>query len=107
MKHMLGQIWFQWMWLGKDSYHENNRYKKGCVTVGLAAKGDVTKLKLILYIIAGKRDVEKLKKEYGNKCIIAFPAGGWVDTDLTLSWINTILEQFSSTRRQLAWDKLI
>ena len=89
---MLGQIWFQWMWLGKNSYYENNRHKKRCVTVGLAAKGDVTKLKPYIVYIGGKRDVEKLKKEYGNKCIIASSAGGLVDTDLALSWTNTILE---------------
>ena len=29
---------------------------------------------------------------------------GWMDTDLTLSWINSVLGQYSFTRRLLAWD---
>ena len=83
----------------KTTGHEKCR-----VTVGLAAKGDGTKLKLFIVFKGGKRDVEKLKKEYGNKCIIASSANGWMDTDLTLSWTNTVLGQFSFKRRLLAWD---
>ena len=29
---------------------------------------------------------------------------GWMDTDLTLSWINSVLGQYSFARRLLAWD---
>ena len=83
----------------KTTGHEKCR-----VTAGLAAKGDGTKLKPFRVFKGGKRDVEKLKKEYGNKCVIASLTNGWMDTDLTLSWANTVLGQFSFRRRLLAWD---
>ena len=73
-------------------------HKKCCAIVGLAAKGDGTKLKPFTMFKGDKRDVEKLKKEYRNKCIIASSASGWMDTDLTLSWTNTVLGQYSFTR---------
>ena len=63
-------------------------HKKCHVTVVLAAIGDGTKLKPFIVFKGGKRDIEKLKKEYGNKCIIASSANGWMDTDITLSWTN-------------------
>ena len=83
----------------KTTGHEKCR-----VTVGLAAKGDGTKLKPFIVFKGGKRDVEKMKKEYGNRCIIASSTNGWMDTDLTVSWTNTVLGQFNFKRRLLAWD---
>ena len=83
----------------KTTGHEKCR-----VTAGLAAKGDGTKLKPFIVFKGGKRDVEKLKKEFGNKCVIVSSTNGWIDTDLTLSWANTVLGQFSFRRRLLAWD---
>ena len=77
---------------------------KNRVTVRLAAKGDGTKLKPFIVFKGGKRDVEKLKKEYVNKCVITSSTNGWMDTDFTLSWANTVLGQFSFRRRLLAWD---
>ena len=77
-------------------------HEKCRVTAGLAAKGDGTRLKPFIVFKGGKCDVEKLKKEYGNKCVIASSANGWMDTDLTLSWANTVLGQFSFRRRLLA-----
>ena len=74
----------------KTTGHEKCR-----VTAGLAAKANGTKLKPFIVFKGGKRDVEKLKKEYGNKCVIASSTNGWMDTDLTLSWVNTVLGQFS------------
>ena len=49
----------------KTTEHEKCR-----VTAGLAAKGDGTELKPFIVFKGGKNDVEKLKKEYGNKCVI-------------------------------------
>ena len=83
----------------KTTGHEKCR-----VTAGPAAKGDGTKLKPFIVFKGGKRDAEKLKKEYGNKCVIASSTNGWMDTDLTLSWANTVLGQFSFRRRLLARD---
>ena len=55
----------------KTTGHEKCR-----VTVGLAAKDDGTKLKPFIVFKGGKLDVEKLKKEYGNKCVIASSTNG-------------------------------
>ena len=60
-------------------------HKKCCVTAGLAAKSDGTKLKPIIVFKGAKREVEQLQKEYKNKCFIATSTNGWMDTDLTLS----------------------
>ena len=65
------------------------------------AKGDIIKLKPFIVFKEGKRDVEKLKEEYENKCTIISSASGWTDTDLALSWTNTDLGQFSFTRYHL------
>ena len=83
----------------KTTGHEKCR-----VTAGLAAKSDGTKLKPIIVFKGAKREVEQLQKEYKNKCFIATSTNGWMDTDLTLSWVNTVLGQFSFRRRLLAWD---
>ena len=72
------------------------------ITVGLAAKGNGTELKLFIVFKGGKRDVAKFKKEYGNKCIIAFSTSGWMDTDLTLGCTNTVIGQFSFKRPLVA-----
>ena len=74
------------------------------VTAGLAAKSDGTKLKPIIVFKGAKREAKQLQKEYKNKCFIATSTNGWMDTDLTLSWVNTVLGQFSFRRRLLAWD---
>lgn len=68
----------------KTTGHEKCR-----VTVGQAGKGDGTEIKSFFVFEGGKGDVGKLKKDYGNKCIIASSTRGWIDTDLTLSWANT------------------
>ena len=83
----------------KTTGHEKCR-----VTVGLAAKGDGTKLKPFIAFKGGKRDVEKLKKEFGSKCVVASSVNGWMDTDLTIHWTNTALGHFSYNRQLLVWD---
>ena len=77
----------------KTTGHEKCR-----AAVGQAGKGDGTEIKSFFVFEGGKGDVEKLKKDYGNKCIIASSTRGWIVTDLTLSWANT------GSRWLLAWD---
>ena len=79
-------------------------HKKCHVTAGLAAKSDGTKLKPIIVFKVAKREVKQLQKVYKNKCFIATSTHGWMDADLTLSWVNMVLGQFSLRRRLLAWD---
>ena len=83
----------------KTTGHEKCR-----ITVALAAKGDGTKLKPFSVFKGDERDVEKLKKEYGNKCILASSTSGWTNTDVTLSWANVVISQFSLTRQLFGWD---
>ena len=71
-------------------------HEKCHVTAGLAAKSDGTKLKPIIVFKEAKREVEQLQKEYKNKCFIATSTNGWMNTDLTLSWVNTVLGNFHS-----------
>ena len=78
-------------------------HEKCCVMVELAAKGDGTKLKYFLVLKGGNCDAEKLKKEYGNKSIIASSTSGWMDTDLTLSGGNAVLWQYSFAPLLLTW----
>ena len=40
----------------------------------------------------------------GNKWVIASSTNGWMNTDLTFSWANTVLEPFSFRRRLLTWN---
>eukprot|EP00794_Sanderia_malayensis_P013386 gene13386-14759_t len=83
----------------KTTGHEKCR-----VTVGLAAKGDGVKLKPFIVFKGAKQETEAMKKEFQHKCVVATSSNGWMDTDLTLTWINSVLGQFSFHRRLLAWD---
>ena len=83
----------------KTTGHEKSR-----TTVAMAAKGHGTKLKPFIVFKEDKHDVEKLKKEYGNKCILASSTSGWTNTGLTLSWTNAVISQFSFTRQLFGWD---
>ena len=83
----------------KSTGHEKLR-----VTVGLAAKGDGTKLKPIIVFKGNIRQVQSLQKEFQSKCMIASTKNGWMDTNLTNAWTNSVLGQFHFRRRLLAWD---
>ena len=68
----------------------------------LAPKVDGTKPFIVFN--RSKRDIEKLKKEYRNKCIRASSTNGWMDDDLTFSWTKTVIGQFLFACWLLAWD---
>eukprot|EP00794_Sanderia_malayensis_P014636 gene14636-16155_t len=54
--------------------------------------------------MGAKRETEAMKIEFQHKCVVATSSNGWMDTDLILMWINSVLGQFSFRRRLLAWD---
>ena len=83
----------------KSTGHEKCR-----VTVGLSAKGDGTKLKPIIVFKDAKKAVQALQKEYKSKCVVASSANGWMDTDLTLTWVREVLGSLSFRKRLLVWD---
>ena len=88
----------------KDVTLKSTGHEKERVTVGLAAKGDGTKLKPIIVFKNAKRDVAKLQKEFKNKCVIVSTSNAWMDKDQTLHWCNEVIGSFSFRRRLLAWD---
>ena len=76
--------------LMKSTGHEKCR-----VSVSLLAKADDTKLKPMIVFKCGKRETEALSKEFGKQCVIASSSNVWVNTDLTLKWVPSVLGMFS------------
>ena len=82
----------------KSTGHEKLR------VTGVVAKGDRAKLKPIVVFKGKPRECQALQKEFHGKCMIASTKNGWMNTNLTLAWANSVLGQFSFRRRLLAWD---
>ena len=83
----------------KTTGHEKCR-----VTVCLSAKADGTKMKPFIVFKGAKREVNEMAKELRSKCIIASSCNGWMDNDLTHSYVNSVLGAFSFSRHLLSWD---
>ena len=47
------------------------------------------KAKPFIIFMGAKRETEAMKKEFQHKCIVATSPNGWMDTDLTLMWVNS------------------
>jgi len=73
----------------KSTGHEKSR-----VSVCLAAKADGTKLKPMVVFKGGKREVAILKQEFKQRAIVATSTNGWMDTELTNVWIDSVLGAF-------------
>ena len=85
----------------KTTGHEETK-----VSVCLAAKGDGTKLKLLIVFPDAKRESEALRDKFKTKCVIASSINGWMSSseELTISGVKGVLGQFLFTRWILAWD---
>ena len=83
----------------KTTGHEKSR-----VSVVLAEKADGTKLKPMVVIKGAKREVAALNQEFKGRAVVATSANAWMDSELTIVWINSVLGSFSFNRRLLAWD---
>lgn len=79
-------------------------HEKTKVSVCLAAEGDGTKLKPFIVFPGAKRESKALNDEFKTKCAVGSSINGWMNEELTVSWVKGILGQFSLTRRMLAWD---
>ena len=79
-------------------------HEKTKVSVCLTAKGDGTKLKPFIVFPGAKRESKALNEEFRTKCVVASSINGWMNEELTVSWVKSVLGQFSFTRRMLAWD---
>ena len=82
----------------KTTGHEKSR-----VSLCLAAKADGTKLPPFIVFKGAKRETGALDKEIKN-CHIASSPNGWMNTELTHTWVNKVLGTFSFSRRYLVWD---
>ena len=87
----------------KTTGHEKSR-----VSVCLTAKADGTKLKPFIIFPGGKRETKLLNEEFKakKKCVVASSSNGWMNEELTLDWLRSVLGKFSFTRRILAWDRI-
>ena len=79
-------------------------HEKSKVSVCLTAKADGTKLKPFIVFLGAKRETKQLNEEFKNKSFVASSINGWTNEELTLDWVQGVLEKFSFTRQMLAWD---
>ena len=78
--------------------------EKSRVSVVLAAQANGTKLKPRVVFKGAKREVTALNQEFKGPAVVATFANAWMDSELTIVWINSVLGSFSFNRRLLAWD---
>ena len=76
-------------------------HEKSKVSVCLAAKGDGTKLKPFIVFPGAKREVKALNEEFKTRCVVASSVNGWMNEELTLCWVRSVLGKFSFSRRML------
>ena len=79
-------------------------HEKANVSVCLSARADGTKLKPMIVFKDAKQDVNAIHKKMKGKAVVASSSNGWMNTDLTLRYINEIIGSFSFKPRMLAWD---
>ena len=79
-------------------------HEKVMVTVCLSARADGTKLKPFVAFRAAKRETKKLNENFRHKCIVTTSFNAWMNKELTLNWVKSVLGAFSFNRCLLAWD---
>ena len=79
----------------KDIPLKTTGHEKVRVSVCLAAKADGTKLKPLIVFGAAKRESKALNDEFKPQCVIASSPNAWMNEDLTVQWINSVLGKFS------------
>lgn len=77
---------------------------KVIVTVCLSARADRTKLKPFIVFRAAKRETNKLNEDFRHKCVVTTSSNAWMNEELTLNWVKSVLGAFSFNRHLLAWD---
>jgi len=83
----------------KSTGHEKVR-----ISVCLTAKADGSKLKPFIVFGGAKRECKELNTEFKNKCVVVSSKNAWMNEELTLHYVQTVLGKFSFNRRLLAWD---
>ena len=90
--------------MGKRLTVKTTGHEKSRVSVVLTARADGTKLKPMVVFKGAKREVAALNEEFKGRAVVATSANAWLDSELTIVWINSVLGSFSFNRRLLAWD---
>ena len=88
----------------QDVVLKSTGHEKARVSVCLTARADGTKLKPFIVFKGAKCEVATLNQEFRGKCILASSENGWMNTPLTLEWVQKVLGSFSFNQRLLAWD---
>mgnify|MGYP002803996814 CR=1 FL=1 len=63
-------------------------HEKARVSICLAAKVDGTKLKPMVVFKLAKRESASLNEEFKRRAVVATSVNGWMDTEITCTWIN-------------------
>ena len=71
-------------------------HEKTKVSVCLTAKADGTKLKPFIVFPGAKRETKVLNEEFKAKCVVASSSNGWMNKELTLDWVRSVLGSFPS-----------
>ena len=74
------------------------------VMVTASARADGTKLKPFVVFRAAKRETKKLNENFRHKRIVTTSFNAWMNKELTLNWVKSVLGAFSFNRCLLAWD---
>ena len=80
-------------------------------TVDVTGKKSITlkstgheKARVSVVFTGAKREVAALKQEFQHRAVVASSANGWMDTELTKIWVDSVLGSFAFNGRLLAWD---
>ena len=79
--------------------------EKDRATVCLAAKANGAKLKPFILFKGAVRQVEGMARTFARDAVLKSGNSGWMNTELTRLWINTVLGSFPFGTRLLLWDK--
>ena len=88
----------------KDIPLKSMGYEKVKVSVCLTAKADGTRLKPSIIFGGAMRECKSLNEEFKSKCVVMSPPNAWMNEELMLPYIRSVVGRFSFIRRLLSWD---
>ena len=88
----------------KDIPLKTTGNKKVRVSVCLTTKADGTKLKPFIVFGDAKRESKALNDEFKARCCVASSVNAWMNEELTIQFVNSVIGKFAFRRRLLAWD---
>ena len=88
----------------KDIPLKTTGHEKVMVPVCLTAKADGTRLKPFIVLAGAKRECKVLNEEFKARCVIASAPNAWINEELTLTYVNSIIGRLAFNRRLLSWD---